>query len=142
MLHAAVADALLCTHTHPAAVDGAYIVASAVAMLCKAQQPPESAVPSGAAPQQQTGPLGLGGGGDGEVATPQALLAHTLSRARTPALRAKLQTLSAAYTKVRRRRAQRSAMGRPGHTQSLRVRARVAPGWPGKRTQYPSLLRI
>jgi len=39
VLHAAVVSALLCTHIHPEAIDGAFLQAYAVAQLCKISDP-------------------------------------------------------------------------------------------------------
>lgn len=71
VLKQAVQDALLCTHVHPEGIEGAFILAAAVAALCRATA-------------DQAGP----------GSSPKALLSHLQKLSTMPAMQDKLQILS------------------------------------------------
>lgn len=103
-LHKAVRDALLCTHVHVDAVDGAFIQAAAVAALCRSSitggPPPHAPFNCFVAlPMVPINP-GLSAlnrcialAGSGPAPTPEALLRHLIPQACTGGMRKKLEIL-------------------------------------------------
>lgn len=102
VLREAVVAVLRCTHVHPVAIDGAFVIALAVGYLARRQP---SVVKVGettasSVPTESTNEVA----GDGEVATPVGLLDHLLSHQElleTEGMTHKLQSIRAALAQVR-----------------------------------------